>query len=296
MSDTAKKLEVYVNVAILSIALLLGVIIIKRFVLNSNRIDSIHNHDPRVPTGTKIEVPNVNWADSEQTLILALSKDCPFCSKSAPFYRELVSGVRQNRSTRLLAILPQTEVEGQKYMRDLGVSIDDVRQVSFRAINIMATPTLILVGDDGMVKSSWVGKLTSAQETEVLASLGISGVNLTNGNKESETSIEALDLKRLLDANQSVVILDIRDRAEFNQKHISNAKNMPFDEIGTRAINELRDNDHIVVYSDCMQCGNEGKEREAQRNLIDLGFRQTLSLRGGIDSWEQANLPVTTQK
>ena len=72
---------------------------------------------------------------------------------------------------RLIAVFPQPVPEGQKYLSDLGVTVDEVRQERLDAIGIMATPTLILANADGAVSESWIGKLPSEKESDLLAKL-----------------------------------------------------------------------------------------------------------------------------
>jgi hypothetical protein len=38
-------------------------------------------------------------------------------------------------------------------------------------LEVLATPTLILVGTDGKVKKAWIGELNANQEDQVIASL-----------------------------------------------------------------------------------------------------------------------------
>jgi hypothetical protein len=110
----------------------------------------------------------IDWKQNGQTLILALSSNCHFCTNSAPFYTKLV---QKKGSTRLVAVLPQPEGEGRKYLEKLGVSVDEVRQLSPDRIGVRGTPTLILVDASGGIRSSWVGLLPPNAEMEVLGKL-----------------------------------------------------------------------------------------------------------------------------
>ena len=49
-----------------------------------------------------------------------------------------------------------------------GLQCDDVRQAPIGKTWAAGTPTLLLVDQDGVVKRTWVGKLTSDKEREAL--------------------------------------------------------------------------------------------------------------------------------
>lgn len=92
-----------------------------------------------------------------------------------------------------------------------------------------------------------------------------------------------------------MLLLDVRERVEFARQHIPGANNIPLDELGVRAPNELAHTGMIVVYTDCAGCAGAGKSVNAQQLMLDLGFRQTVVLRGGPGSWTQAGLPLSKQ-
>jgi thioredoxin-related protein len=110
----------------------------------------------------------VDWKQSRQTLVLAISSTCHFCTDSASFYQTLV----QNRKdTQVVAVLPQPVEEGKSYLEKLGVSVDEIRQLPLNQIGVHGTPTLILVDSSGSVRNSWTGKLPPETETEVMKRL-----------------------------------------------------------------------------------------------------------------------------
>lgn len=124
---------------------------------------------PVGPTaGTSITIPDFNWRQSKQTLVLALREGCHFCSDSAEFYQQLAKSTTGKRSTRLVAVFPGDIESSGSYLRDLGVPISDVRQLPLGQISVRGTPTLILVNDKGVITKSWVGQLPPETETEVI--------------------------------------------------------------------------------------------------------------------------------
>jgi len=164
-----QRLEVLTNLAIVFAAVLLSVVLIKNYLLPYYSKDG--PRDLRVPAGAKVSLPGVDWSNNNQTLLLVLQKGCHFCTESAPFYQRLVRETAGRENIHLIAVLPQTFDESKKYLDDLGVAIEEVKQAQLDSIGVYGTPTLILVNNQGVVITSWVGKLSADGEAEVLRRL-----------------------------------------------------------------------------------------------------------------------------
>jgi len=164
-----QRLEVLTNLAIIVAAVLLSVVLIKNYLLPYYSKDG--PRDFSVPAGAKVSLPGVDWSNNNQTLLLVLQKGCHFCTESAPFYQRLVRETAGRENIHLIAVLPQTFDESKKYLDDLGVTIEEVKQAQLDSIGVYGTPTLILVNNQGVVITSWVGKLSADGEAEVLRRL-----------------------------------------------------------------------------------------------------------------------------
>ena len=168
MVNVSKKIELAANLAIIVVACLLATVLVKSYLVAKPADQQVTNlQSPRVAPPI-VSSLNINWNQNRQTLILAVSSNCHFCTESAPFYKKL----GQNKGdTHLVAVLPQTVEEGRKYLERLGVSVDEVRQLSLDQMGVNGTPTLLLVDASGVVKQFWVGRLPSDQEAVVLDAL-----------------------------------------------------------------------------------------------------------------------------
>jgi hypothetical protein len=107
-----KKIELLANVAIIAVALLLGVVLVKRFLLPSPPPPG-PPQAAQIKPGTKVQLDGVNWGDSSQTLVLALSDTCRFCTESAEFYQRLARHRAERGGPRLVAVLPQPVAQGR---------------------------------------------------------------------------------------------------------------------------------------------------------------------------------------
>jgi thioredoxin-related protein len=161
-----QRLEFLTNLAIIVAAVLLSIVLIKNYLLPDHSKDQ--PRDLRVPAGAKVSLPGVAWSNNNQTLLLVLQKGCRFCTESAAFYQRLVRETAGRGSIHLIAVLPQTPDESKKYLDELGVAIEEVKQAELDSIGVHGTPTLILVNNQGVVMTSWAGKLSADGEAEVL--------------------------------------------------------------------------------------------------------------------------------
>lgn len=172
MSNLPKKIEVLSNIAITVLAILLSIVLVKRFILPHVHTEpSILRNS--LKQGERISLLDVNWSKKDLTVLLVLSKDCRFCTESAPFYQRLMKESQKSNKFSLIAVLPQTVSEGYHYLDSLGIAVDDVKQVKPIDIGATGTPTLILVDAVGRVVEQWVGKLPALKEEEVLRRLHV---------------------------------------------------------------------------------------------------------------------------
>jgi thioredoxin-related protein len=160
-----RKIEVLANICIIVVAIVVCIAAVKYFRTKAIGSDATSS----IPAGTKINLPNEDWAKNRKTLLLALSTSCKYCTASAGFYQRLIDATSSN--TKLVAVLPQTREDSAQYLKDLKVTIGDIRQVSPSSLGVRGTPTLILVDSAGVATNSWVGLLSPDKEQEALSAL-----------------------------------------------------------------------------------------------------------------------------
>lgn len=103
-------------------------------------------------------------------------------------------------------------------------------------------------------------------------------------------NLEPQDAVKLI--NQDAVVFDLRSAEAFARGHIVNAKNIPFDELSSRkeVINRYRSKPVITVCDAGMTSGR------AANDLRKAGFENVYGIRGGINAWSQASLPLVTSR
>jgi hypothetical protein len=168
MNNASRKIELLAHIIIITTSLLLSIAIVKTYLLPSApRPAALHALSP----GTKLSLSRIDWSGAHQTILVVLAKGCNYCSESAPFYQRLALKASSNKSVRLIAVLLQEPEEARQYLDSLHVPIGDVVQAELGSIRVEGTPTLILVDSTGVVKETWVGKLPTEAESEVLSKL-----------------------------------------------------------------------------------------------------------------------------
>ncbi|HKG46115.1 MAG TPA: hypothetical protein VKB02_05280 [Pyrinomonadaceae bacterium] len=177
-----RGVEIATNLSIMLVALVGATVLVKNYLLRSpatitatrppaaaDRNASNRRELPSGPAqGTQLSVPGISWADSEETIVLALSDKCKYCTDSAPFYKQLSAESAKRPGVRVVAVFPQDTNAGKKYLDDLGVAVNEVKQATLDSIGVRGTPTLLIVDKSGIVQQSWVGLLKGEREAEVL--------------------------------------------------------------------------------------------------------------------------------
>jgi SulP family sulfate permease len=82
------------------------------------------------------------------------------------------------------------------------------------------------------------------------------------------------------------LLIDVREREEFVQGHLADARLIPLREIIEDA--ELLPRDRPIL----LVCRSGRRSTRAMHWLIDLGFKQVVNLKGGILSWKAMGRPV----
>ncbi len=96
---------------------------------------------------------------------------------------------------------------------------------------------------------------------------------------EPSSEIDALELKRSLDAREQIALLDVREPVEREIAALQNTHEIPMGELAQRA-HELPRDIPIIAY-----CHSGIRSAEAVRQLHAAGFADARSLRGGIAAW-----------
>lgn len=227
-----------------------------------------------VKVGSRLNLPGVSQGRVSKTVILAVSAYSQYCRMSAPFYRALTEAAKAGSFRVVVAVREPPEVY-KPLLPSLGIA--DAVQLEhgvFQSVGISATPTLVIL-DGSAVKASWAGKLSAEQENEVFHALGLPDPRPLPSPAEASLddglpTISARDLQRKL-TTSSPVVIDIRERPDYQKAHISGALNIPYDEVVARAPHELPRSEPILVYCGSVSACDATARSESALSFCNFG-------------------------
>ncbi|MDD4692665.1 MAG: rhodanese-like domain-containing protein [Eubacterium aggregans] len=118
----------------------------------------------------------------------------------------------------------------------------------------------------------------------VLAALiGIGGwlfYSRQNNHKAGYETISSSQAKGMMDTEQSLTIVDVREPDEYAGGHIQGAINIPLGTIGNGGEGQLADKQAtLLVY-----CRSGNRSRQAAEKLVSLGYDHVYDF-GGVNTW-----------
>ena len=238
--------------------------------------------------------------DDEQAFVHYILADQP----ETPFYFGVMKRVNK-AGPALVDSLPEVPRLTPSQLAPLATSarvFDDAASSEFAQSHV---PKTINLPASSMVK--WAGFLAdydresylivdSNRLAERLRSLRSIGVDRVAGyfdadevkqsglRTESYPSQDALTLRDDVESGR-VELIDVRSTAEFKQRHIAQAKHLFLGEL-PRRLSEVDRERPVVV-----QCQAGGRSAIAA-SILQRAGRQVINLKGGIDAWENAGLPI----
>ena len=103
---------------------------------------------------------------------------------------------------------------------------------------------------------------------------------------KAQATLSTLEATQLINQKHAIVI-DLRRKQDFELGHLPGARHIPSDEIASRAeeLSRFKARPAILVAT-----GQNGAK--AAKALKAQGFEDVFTLKGGMSSWVEANLPI----
>lgn len=112
--------------------------------------------------------------------------------------------------------------------------------------------------------------------------------------KEAKASIKEVsidDVKKMIDTKEKIIILDVRDKQEFETGHIQGALNLSRGLLEFKIGTLIPDNKSMII----VYCGNDLRGPLATKTLNELGYKNAVNINGGLKGWETAGYPMAKQ-
>jgi rhodanese-related sulfurtransferase len=112
-----------------------------------------------------------------------------------------------------------------------------------------------------------------------LSAFFLAGCSATPENV-SYRQISMTEAIAMMEKESGYIILDVRTKEEFAQKHIPGAINIPNEAIGAAEIPELPNKDQMIL----VYCRSGNRSKQASEKLAALGYTNVVEF-GGIHDW-----------
>jgi len=124
---------------------------------------------PAYIAGQGIDVPAAWYSASPRTLVLFARDSCGACQKAQPFLKTLVAGLKDKASV-VMAHPAGTDVEDVAFAKGLGLADANIHVVTAN-LRVKATPTLVLVNQQGEILAAWEGAGKADRQAEITKSI-----------------------------------------------------------------------------------------------------------------------------
>ena len=107
--------------------------------------------------------------------------------------------------------------------------------------------------------------------------------------KKKITEISPTDAATKTKSSSDTVIVDVRDKDEFDESHIPDALQMSRGTIEFEVEDKFPDRNTTII----CHCGGGGRSALAAESLQKMGYKNVRSMAGGFKAWKSAGLPTT---
>lgn len=114
----------------------------------------------------------------------------------------------------------------------------------------------------------------------LLTLLLLSGCSAPAEQKSTYRQITIDKAVAMMEEESDYIVLDVRTPAEFSERHIPGAINVPNETIGTEEIPELPDKEQLIL----VYCRSGNRSKQASEKLVRLGYTNVAEF-GGINAW-----------
>jgi phage shock protein E len=106
--------------------------------------------------------------------------------------------------------------------------------------------------------------------------------------KENITEISPTDAATQSKSGKAVIV-DVREKDEWDEEHISDAVHMSRGTIELEVEEKVPDKNATII----CHCGGGGRSALAAESLQKMGYKNVRSMAGGFKAWKAAGLPTT---
>jgi rhodanese-related sulfurtransferase len=102
-------------------------------------------------------------------------------------------------------------------------------------------------------------------------------------------TIPVVSVADMQDLPKNYILLDAREKAEYEVSHIQNAIHIGYDNLDMQAIEDISRDTAVIVY-----CSVGYRSEKVGEKLLKMGFHKVSNLFGSIFEWANRDLPLHT--
>jgi rhodanese-related sulfurtransferase len=106
--------------------------------------------------------------------------------------------------------------------------------------------------------------------------------------KKSVTEVSPAEAAEKAKEGQATIV-DVREQDEWNEEHIPNAIHLSRGTIELDIEERVPDPNAVII----VHCGGGGRSALAAESLQKMGYKNVLSMAGGLKAWKAAGRPTT---
>ena len=112
--------------------------------------------------------------------------------------------------------------------------------------------------------------------------------NIFGSSLSGLSRIGPVEVTRLMN-HEKALLLDLRTATDFSSGHILSARSIPAVELENRQKELQKHKTNPII----LCCNRDSDGIKAGRILKFAGYEKIYSLKGGLEAWRSANLPIT---
>lgn len=120
---------------------------------------------PAYVAGQQVDVPAEWYNTARHTLVLFARESCSACQKAQPYLQTLVESVK-GRASVVMAHPAGNEESDALFARSMGIP-EANRHIVKTRLRVKATPTLLLVNQQGAILAAWEGAGRTEKQAEI---------------------------------------------------------------------------------------------------------------------------------
>ncbi|GKU84070.1 sulfurtransferase TusA family protein [Niallia sp. NCCP-28] len=128
--------------------------------------------------------------------------------------------------------------------------------------------------------------LGTIEEGEVLKHYLRKSSNEESNEKKHPNIISNEELEKKIDVDKNIVVIDVRENAEFAFNHIPNAISIPLGELENK-MNVLNKNAEIYIV-----CRTGNRSDLAAQKLTENGFNNVINVEQGMSQWSGKTISI----